>query len=115
MLRRMRPNARHLRVHGTDAERKLWPELRDRRLAGAKFRRQHPLGPYVADFFCIEARLVIEVDGGQHAESAHDAVRDRWMEDRGWRVLRFWNPDVLTNMDGVKHAILAALGKPLPP
>jgi very-short-patch-repair endonuclease len=94
----------------TDAERKLWAVLRDRRLHGFKFRRQHPLGPYVLDFFYETHKLVIEVDGGQHADrAADDAVRTAWLEKEGCRVLRFWNNDVLINLDGVLQTIQAAL------
>ena len=104
-------NARALRRLMTDAERKLWLALRARRFAAAKFRRQVPIGPYVADFLCYEQRLVIEVDGGQHAESERDKVRDRWFARNGFRVLRFWNNDVLTNLDGVSTAIISVLAE----
>jgi very-short-patch-repair endonuclease len=100
----------------TDAERCLWRLIRDRQLGGWRFRRQHPIGRYVADFACVEALLVIEVDGAQHAESSRDQVRDEYLRLRGWRVLRFWNNDVLTNANGVVTTILAALGPhPNPP
>ncbi len=101
--------ARVLRSRLTDAERKLWYALRDRRFAGAKFRRQVPVGPYVADFLCYEARLVIEVDGGQHAESAKDRRRDRWFAQNAFHVLRFWNNDVHSNLEGVVTVIIDAL------
>ncbi len=84
----------------TDAERKLWFALKDRRLKGLKFRRQVPVGPFIADFLCFDLRLVVEVDGGQHAESLRDADRDRWFADNGFRTLRFWNNDVLSNLEG---------------
>ena len=115
--------ARLLRARLTDAERKLWYALRDRRFAGAKFRRQVPVGPYVADFLCYEARLVIEVDGGQHVESARDRRRDRWFAQNAFRVLRFWNNDVHSNLEGVlivdalratPHPARAARGRPSP-
>jgi len=93
----------------TDAERRLWSALRDRRLQRFKFRRQHPLGPYIVDFACIEHGLVIEADGGQHMDSAEDVKRTAWVESRGWRVLRFWNNDILGNTEGVQLAILQAL------
>jgi very-short-patch-repair endonuclease len=103
----------------TDAERKLWQALRARQFDGLKFRRQVPVGPYVADFLCYRARLVVELDGGQHVESARDEVRDRWFTQNGFRVLRFWNNDVLKNLDGVSVAILSAIAerqnKPDPP
>jgi very-short-patch-repair endonuclease len=83
--------------------------LRDRRFAGAKFRRQVPVGPYIADFACYEARLIVEVDGGQHAQSAKDQRRDSWFAANDFRVLRFWNNDVLSNLEGVLMVILDAL------
>jgi len=83
-------------------------------MAGAHFRRQHPLGKYVADFVCLEALLVIEVDGGQHAEGDSDMRRAEWLEALGFEVLRFWNNDVLLNTAGVCETILAALQKRLP-
>jgi very-short-patch-repair endonuclease len=88
--------ARDQRRNMTDAERKLWHLLRGRRFSGVKFRRQMPVGRYVVDFVCLEQRLVIEADGSQHAESRHDAARDRWLEGQGFRIRRFWNPDILT-------------------
>src|SRR5579859_3352090 len=94
--------ARRLRHNMTDAERKLWAALRDRQLNGIKFRRQHPLGPYVLDFFSEEHKLVVEVDGGQHADHAErDVVRDAWLNANGCHVLRFWNNEVLHNLSGV--------------
>jgi len=100
--------ARHLRLNSTKAELKLWNCLRSRAL-GQKFVRQVPIGPYVVDFACRELRLVIEVDGGQHSDNSRDALRDRWLRQRGYRVLRFWNNDVLSNTDGVRQIIAAAL------
>lgn len=102
--------ARQLRVVMTDAGRRLWSVLRGRRLHGFKFRRQHPLGPYVLDFACVEHRLVIEADGGQHADCRRDQRRTAWLEARGWRVVRFWNNEILANTEGVQDAILRALG-----
>jgi very-short-patch-repair endonuclease len=90
----------------TDAERKLWFALRDRRLASIKFRRQVPVGPFIADFACYESKLIIEVDGGQHADSATDARRNHWLTQNGFRVLRFWNNDVLKNLHGVLERIV---------
>jgi primosomal protein N' (replication factor Y) len=78
-------------------------------LAGYKFRRQHPIGPFVVDFACLGHQLVIEADGGQHAESGADAARTRWLEAQGWRVLRFWNGDILDNLDGVLETISTTL------
>ena len=93
----------------TEAEIRLWARLRDRRLDGWNFRRQHPLPPFVADFACIEARLIVEVDGGQHQDSERDRTRDKYLAENEWRVLRFWNNDVLANTEGVLQQILAAL------
>ncbi|HXP74044.1 MAG TPA: endonuclease domain-containing protein [Stellaceae bacterium] len=101
--------ARALRVTMTDAERRLWACLRGRRLVDYKFRRQHPLGRYIVDFVCIEHRLVIEADGGQHNENAADERRTAWLEQQGRQVLRFWNNEVLTNSEGVQEMILEVL------
>jgi very-short-patch-repair endonuclease len=101
--------ARGLRSRMTDAERKLWFALRDRRFANFKFRRQVPLGRYIADFVCFESRVIIEVDGGQHAVSSSDKERDRWFEANRFVVLRFWNNDVLSNLDGVLLSLLETL------
>jgi very-short-patch-repair endonuclease len=107
--------ARKLRRHQTDAERKLWFQLRDRRLAGLKFRRQMPVDHYVVDFCCESARLIVEVDGGHHAErSADDATRTAALEARGYLVLRFWNNEVLGNLDGVLQ-VIAETSRPVPP
>ena len=103
-------NARSLRANQTEAEALLWRRLRDRQLAGAKFRRQVPIGPFIADFACYAANLVVELDGGQHADTeAADAARTAWLEQHGFRVLRFWNNDVLANPDGVLEAIQEVL------
>ena len=103
-------NARQLRQHSTDAERKLWSELRDRQLDGHKFRRQVPIGNYIADFVCFEKKVVIEVDGGQHqVRAAYDEQRTKLLETSGFRVMRFWNNEVLGEMEGVLIAISAAL------
>jgi len=101
--------ARRLRRDATDAELALWQRLRSRAIDGWKFVRQEPVGPYTVDFVCRECRLIVEVDGGQHAESASDAARDAWLMTRGYRVLRFWNNDVLGNPMGVLETIAAAL------
>ena len=103
------PLARRLRTTPTDAEIRLWSRLRRKQLEGFRFRRQHPMGPYVVDFFCPEAKLIVEVDGGQHAESAGDVRRTRWLEAHGYRVIRFWNNDVLGNTEDVLLSILEAL------
>ncbi len=99
----------------TDAELRLWMQLRGEQLDGYRFRRQVPMGPYVLDFVCLKARLVIEVDGGQHAEALkQDDLRAAWLESRGFRVLRFWNTDVLQETEGVVERIRAALPGPPP-
>jgi very-short-patch-repair endonuclease len=104
--------ARRLRRTTTDAERRLWHHLRKLDLDGSHFRRQVPIGPYIADFGCMAARLLIEIDGSQHGEDrnkAHDDVRTVWLERQGYRVLRFWNNDIANNIDGVMEAIYAAI------
>jgi len=103
------PLARRLRANSTEAEIRLWSRLRRTQLEGFRFRRQHPMGSYVVDFFCRAAKLIVEVDGGQHAENARDTVRTQWLEARGYRVIRFWNNDVLSNTEGVLTSILDAL------
>jgi len=101
--------ARRLRRDATDAEQRLWYRLRSRQIAAVKFIRQERIGPYIVDFVCREQRLIIEVDGGQHATDERDAVRENWLRDRGFSVLRFWNNDVLANTEGVLESIAAAL------
>jgi very-short-patch-repair endonuclease len=101
--------ARRLRQSSTDAERRMWSALRDRRLTRYKFRRQHPVGDFILDFACTEFRLVIELDGGQHADDPADIRRTAWLEGQGWKVIRFWNNDIVTNTDGVLQAILRTL------
>jgi very-short-patch-repair endonuclease len=101
--------SRALRRNSTDAERRLWSALRDRRLQGYRFRRQYPIGAFIVDFACTLHRLVVEVDGGQHAQSAADSRRTAWLAGEGWRVLRFWNNDVLANTEGVVQVILREL------
>ena len=102
-------NARRLRRDATDAERRLWSALRDRRLSGYRFRRQFPIGRFIVDFACTRHRLIVEADGGQHADSETDFRRTAWLEEQGWRVLRFWNNDVLANTNGVVETILKEL------
>jgi very-short-patch-repair endonuclease len=104
--RRKLATERRLRSQATDAEMKLWFALRDRRLAGFKFVRQEALGPYVVDFVCRSHKLIVEVDGGQHADSARDQRRDAALRRMGYRVLRFWNSDVPGNCEGVLSVIL---------
>jgi len=101
--------ARKLRRDMTLAEKKLWSALRDRRFAAYKFRRQVPVGSYVADFICFEARLIVEVDGSQHAESPKDVARDAWLASQGFLIKRFWNGEVLNNPEGVLDTIAAAV------
>ncbi len=103
-----------MRREPTDAEAKLWSIVRAKRLAGWKFKRQEQIGDYIADFVCFDARLIVEADGSQHAESDDDERRDTYLTRQGFRVLRFWNDDILTNPDGVATALLAALETPLP-
>jgi 2-isopropylmalate synthase len=104
--------ARAMRRTPTEAERKLWHALRDRRMQHVKFRRQAPVGPYVADFLCTEHRLIVEADGGGHAENARDAARDVWFARNGYKVLRFWNTDILTARESVLATIAANCGLP---
>jgi very-short-patch-repair endonuclease len=109
---KLRSNARTLRRNSTDAERILWSELRDHRLAGAGFRRQVPIEGYIADFVCHAARLVIELDGGQHFSDEaeqRDASRSMVIEAKGFHVLRFSNHDVMTNRDGILEIIAAVI------
>jgi len=104
----MGARARELRWNMTEAERKLWAALRRRQILGARFRRQQPIGPFIADFFCAEAKLIVEVDGSQHGEELHalaDQERSKWLADNGHRVLRFWNGDVLARRAHVIDAI----------
>jgi len=105
--------ARRLRAEMTDAERKLWSLLRRKQLQGFRFRRQIPIGPYIADFACMAQHLIVELDGGQHAERVHyDEGRTTWLAGVGYRVLRFWNGEVFTNTDGVVETIRLALLDP---
>lgn len=102
--------ARDLRHHQTDVEQRLWRLLRDRRLEGFKFRRQQAIGPYFADFACLAKRILVEADGGQHADRAgYDQARTAYLESCGFRVLRFWNHEVLQAPDVVLEEILRAL------
>jgi very-short-patch-repair endonuclease len=98
----------------TDAERRLWYYLRAHRFAGMKFRRQAVIGPYVVDFASLQKNLIVEVDGGQHADSESDRRRTRWLEDQGFRILRFWNNEVLGNTGSVLEAIMTAATNPSP-
>jgi very-short-patch-repair endonuclease len=110
----LKENARKLRRSMTDAERVLWKDLRKYRL-GWRFRRQFPVPPYIVDFACLEARLIVEADGGQHARPGDHTERDEELQRQGWRVLRFWNNDILANPQGVLRTIAETLGPPCDP
>ena len=102
----MKTLARNLRKNLTEAEKLIWRRLRNRQLAGCKFRRQHPIGPYIVDFVCLAQKLVIELDGGQHMTAiGYDTKRSEFLEGKGYRVLRFWNHDVFTDTDTVLQTI----------
>ncbi|MBC2712699.1 MAG: endonuclease domain-containing protein [Desulfosarcina sp.] len=102
--------ARQLRKAQTDAERRLWQLLRNRSIAGCKFRRQHPIGPYICDFACLDRQLVIEVDGGQHADQVEkDNTRTAYLESKGFTVMRFWNHEVLKETEAVLEKILSKI------
>ncbi|MDO9052742.1 MAG: endonuclease domain-containing protein [Gallionella sp.] len=103
-------NAKTLRTHQTEAEQRLWYHLRAHRFMGLKFKRQKPMGRYIADFVCMERRLIIEIDGGQHAEQLeYDQRRDMWLRSQGYTVLRFWNNDVMQQLEGVLEQIRITL------
>ena len=103
-------NAKSLRRNLTDAEQKLWYHLRAHRFMGRKFKRQKPIGRYVVDFICIEEKLIIELDGGQHAENVeYDQQRDLWLTSKGYTVLRFWNNELMNEMESVLERIRLAL------
>jgi very-short-patch-repair endonuclease len=104
-----RGQARHFRHALTDAEQQLWQLLRSRQLADIKFRRQVPLGPWVVDFVSFERMLVVEADGSQHAESTRDQTRDTDLRGRGFRILRFWNNDIIGNTEGVLEQIIETI------
>jgi very-short-patch-repair endonuclease len=111
-MKRAIARARELRLNATDAERFLWRHLRLRQLNGYRFRRQRPVGPYILDFVCVEKRLAIEVDGGQHNQAdSHDRQRDAWLQKQGFVILRFWNNEVLNQIGPVKEAIAKALAQ----
>nr|WP_295380592.1 DUF559 domain-containing protein [Pseudoxanthomonas sp.] len=104
-----RDRARELRKDMTPAERRLWTILQGRQLEGYRFRRQCPVGPYIADFACLEANLLLEVDGGQHMDAVVDVRRDTFLRREGFHVLRFWNNEVMTNLEGVRALIVSRL------
>lgn len=103
-------NAKALRSNQTEAEKRLWYHLRAHRFLGLKFKRQKPMGRYIVDFVCVERRLIIELDGGQHAEQVtYDQQRDAWLRSQGYRVLHVWNNDVMQQLEGVLEQIRCAL------
>ena len=105
--------ARRLRSHPTEEERMVWSELRKRRTDGLKFRRQHPIGPYIVDFVCLERRTIFEIDGVQHGDPEvllKDAQRTTWLESRGYTVFRAWNSEIRENFDGVMMSLFDAMG-----
>ena len=106
--------ARKLRINSTDTEKCLWKYLKGKQLTGFKFRRQHPFGRYIVDFVNLERKIIIEVDGGQHLENKKDKLRDKWFEEQGYVVLRFWDNQVLTNVEGVLEVIREKLSSPSP-
>jgi adenine-specific DNA-methyltransferase len=111
----MKHLARALRKNMTDAERRLWSHLRDRQLGGYKFRRQKPIGPFIADFACAKQKLIIEIDGGQHAVNTEtDNRRTDYLKCNGWKIIRFWNHEVLNEREAVLVRILGALEPPHP-
>ena len=106
----LKKRARQMRANPTDAERMLWYILRDKRLNGLRWRRQQVIdNRYIVDFICFEHRVIIEADGSQHAEDEADVARDAWLNVQGFKVLRFWNADILNNMQGVVEAVIAAI------
>ena len=113
MKKELTPLARELRSEPTEAEKYLWQMLRYKSL-GLKFRRQAVIGRYIVDFVSYEKRLIIEVDGGQHSDNHKDVSRDKWLREQGFEVLRFWNHDVLGNLEGVYQRIEEYLNAPLP-
>lgn len=119
MKKKLTPVAKKLRNNSTEAEKRLWKCLQQKQLDGLKFRRQQPIGPYIVDFVNLEKKIIIEIDGGQHAENnLKDVIRDRWFQERNFDVLRFWNNEVLENTEGVFEVIQKKcfpLPLPLPP
>jgi very-short-patch-repair endonuclease len=111
-ISKLRGRAKDMRSELTDAEHRLWQILRAHRFAGHKFRRQVPIDFYIADFVCFAHRLVIELDGGQHAASTSDERRDTYLQQQGFRVLRIWNNDIFENEEGVAELILSVLREP---
>ena len=106
--------SKYLRKNSTDAEKYLWKYLRGRQIEGFKFRRQHPIGKYTVDFINLERKLIIEADGGQHLENEKDKFRDKWLEEQGYQVLRFWDNEIFTNIEGLLEFIREKLLTPSP-
>jgi very-short-patch-repair endonuclease len=104
-----------MRAHSTEAETRPWSIVRSGQIAGHRFRRQHIIFPYIVDFVCLPARLIVEADGSQHGDNRQDARRDAWLTRQGYRVLRFWNNDVLARSEAVAEAIYTAFNDPHPP
>ena len=104
------PNARALRLNQTEAEKLLWKHIRNKQLQGYKFKRQHPVTPYIVDFFCEDAKLIVELNGGQHSVE-NDAERTKKLQKKGSTIMRFWNNDLLGNIEGILETILKALQK----
>jgi very-short-patch-repair endonuclease len=100
--------AKELRRDQTDAEKRIWEKIRNSHL-GMKFRRQAPVGPYVADFLCNDLKLVVEIDGGQHAESKKDEIRTKYLQGLGYHVVRFWNDEVMDNIEGVVDTLASVI------
>ncbi len=108
--------AKQLRHQMTESETRLWRHLRAHRMAGGKFKRQQPIGPYVVDFVHFGARLIVEADGGQHNGAPRDSRRDAWLRAQGFKVMRFWNNEIMINLEGVLASVMAELAKfPLSP
>ncbi|MDB5527198.1 MAG: uncharacterized protein JWR51_301 [Devosia sp.] len=103
-----------MRHKPTEAEDRFWQILRHRRLDGHKFRRQHPVGNYILDFVCLSSHLIVELDGSQHADNAYDVARDTYLRAQGFRLLRFWNNDILARPEHILEAVWAALQEPMP-
>jgi very-short-patch-repair endonuclease len=110
----LRERAKQMRSQPTPAEHRLWQLLRAKRLSGYRFKRQLAIDHYIADFVCLQRRLIVEADGGQHSENKADARRDAYLKAQGFRILRFWNNDIFSNEEGVLTSILGALQAPLP-
>ncbi|WP_299742705.1 endonuclease domain-containing protein [Devosia sp.] len=111
---KLRGFAKSMRHKPTEAEDRFWQILRHRRLDGHKFRRQHPVGNYILDFVCLSSHLIVELDGSQHADNAYDVARDTYLRAQGFRLLRFWNNDILARPEHILEAVWAALQEPMP-